>query len=113
MGACREPLLGGLADARRGGWARMAEQWVNFAVLPRKNWAARKSVSSSLGLARCPHGQASAGGCSLTGGLMQAATSDYAAMRNVAELLVPAIRWDSANGFGRERSRIARALELG
>jgi beta-glucosidase len=34
-------------------------------------------------------------------------------MRNVAELLVPAIRWDSANGFGRERSRIARALELG
>ena len=34
-------------------------------------------------------------------------------MRNVAELLVPAIRWDPTNGFARERSRIARALELG
>src|SRR5690349_9781900 len=34
-------------------------------------------------------------------------------MRNVAELLVPAIRWDGATGFARERARIARALELG
>jgi beta-glucosidase-like glycosyl hydrolase len=34
-------------------------------------------------------------------------------MRNVAELLVPAIRWDTTTGFARERARIARALELG
>jgi beta-glucosidase-like glycosyl hydrolase len=34
-------------------------------------------------------------------------------MRNVAELLVPAIRWDTTTGFARERDRIARALELG
>jgi beta-glucosidase len=34
-------------------------------------------------------------------------------MRNVAELLVPAIRWDPTNGFARERGRIARALEMG
>jgi beta-glucosidase len=34
-------------------------------------------------------------------------------MRNVAELLVPAIRWDATTGFDRERARIARALELG
>ncbi len=34
-------------------------------------------------------------------------------MRNVAELLVPAIRWDATTGFARERDRIARALELG
>jgi beta-glucosidase-like glycosyl hydrolase len=34
-------------------------------------------------------------------------------MRNVAELLVPAIRWDTTTGFTRERNRIARALELG
>jgi len=34
-------------------------------------------------------------------------------MRNVAELLVPAIRWDTTTGFTRERDRIARALELG
>jgi beta-glucosidase len=34
-------------------------------------------------------------------------------MRNVAELLVPAIRWDTTTGFNRERPRIARALELG
>jgi beta-glucosidase-like glycosyl hydrolase len=34
-------------------------------------------------------------------------------MRNVAELLVPAIRWDTTTGFTREQARIARALELG
>lgn len=34
-------------------------------------------------------------------------------MSNVAELLVPAIRWDATTGFDGERSRIARALELG
>jgi len=34
-------------------------------------------------------------------------------MRNVAELLVPAIRWDATTGFDRERPRIARALDLG
>ena len=34
-------------------------------------------------------------------------------MGNVAELLVPAIRWDTTTGFARERDRIARALELG
>jgi len=34
-------------------------------------------------------------------------------MRNVAELLVPAIHWDTTTGFTRERDRIARALELG
>jgi len=34
-------------------------------------------------------------------------------MGNVAELLVPAIRWDPTTGFDRERPRIARALELG
>src|SRR5690348_18494452 len=34
-------------------------------------------------------------------------------MRNVAELLVPAVRWDTTTGFDRERARIARALELG
>src|SRR5687768_10285217 len=34
-------------------------------------------------------------------------------MSNVAELLVPAIRWDATTGFGGERKRIARALELG
>jgi beta-glucosidase-like glycosyl hydrolase len=44
---------------------------------------------------------------------MQPLASDYAPMRNVAELLVPAIRWDPGHGFSRERGRIARALELG
>ena len=34
-------------------------------------------------------------------------------MGNVAELLVPAIRWDPTTGFDRERPRISRALELG
>jgi beta-glucosidase len=34
-------------------------------------------------------------------------------MSNVAELLVPAIRWDTTTGFDGERARIARALELG
>ena len=34
-------------------------------------------------------------------------------MGNVAELLVPAIRWDATTGFEPERKRIARALELG
>lgn len=34
-------------------------------------------------------------------------------MGNVAELLVPAIRWDSTDGFDGERQRIERALELG
>lgn len=34
-------------------------------------------------------------------------------MGNVAELLVPAIRWDSTTGFDGERQRIDRALELG
>lgn len=34
-------------------------------------------------------------------------------MGNVAELLVPAIRWDTETGFAGERRRIARALELG
>ena len=34
-------------------------------------------------------------------------------MGNVAELLVPAIRWDATTGFEAERRRIARALELG
>ena len=34
-------------------------------------------------------------------------------MGNVAELLVPAIRWDATTGFEAERKRIARALELG
>ena len=34
-------------------------------------------------------------------------------MGNVAELLVPAIRWDTTTGFDGERRRIARALELG
>ena len=49
----------------------------------------------------------------LRGGLALAVESDYAPMRNVAELLVPAIRWDTTTGFARERDRIARALELG
>ena len=44
---------------------------------------------------------------------MRSVSSDYAPMRNVAELLVPAIRWDSTDGFARERGRIAQALELG
>ena len=48
-----------------------------------------------------------------TGGLALPVESDYARMRNVAELLVPAIRWDTTTGFARERDRIARALELG
>jgi beta-glucosidase-like glycosyl hydrolase len=34
-------------------------------------------------------------------------------MSNVAELLVPAIRWDATTGFDGERRRITRALELG
>lgn len=34
-------------------------------------------------------------------------------MGNVAELLVPAIRWDATTGFDGERARITRALELG
>ena len=34
-------------------------------------------------------------------------------MGNVAELLVPAIRWDTTTGFDGERRRITRALELG
>ena len=34
-------------------------------------------------------------------------------MGNVAELLVPAIRWDTTTGFDGERQRITRALELG
>ena len=34
-------------------------------------------------------------------------------MGNVAELLVPSIRWDATTGFDAERGRIARALELG
>ena len=34
-------------------------------------------------------------------------------MGNVAELLVPAIRWNTTTGFDAERGRIARALELG
>jgi len=34
-------------------------------------------------------------------------------MGNVAELLVPAIRWDTRTGFDGERRLIARALELG
>ena len=34
-------------------------------------------------------------------------------MGNVAELLVPAIRWDATTGFDGERERISRALELG
>ena len=34
-------------------------------------------------------------------------------MGNVAELLVPVIRWDATTGFDRERQRITRALELG
>jgi beta-glucosidase len=34
-------------------------------------------------------------------------------MGNVAELLVPAIRWDPTTGFDGERNRIAKALELG
>ena len=34
-------------------------------------------------------------------------------MGNVAELLVPAIRWDPTTGFDRERPHISRALELG
>ena len=34
-------------------------------------------------------------------------------MGNVAELLVPAIRWDTTTGYDGERKRIARALELG
>jgi beta-glucosidase-like glycosyl hydrolase len=41
------------------------------------------------------------------------AASDYPPMGNVAELLVPAIRWDPTTGFDRERPRISRALELG
>src|SRR4029434_6450945 len=49
----------------------------------------------------------------LDGGLALPVESDYARMRNVAELLVPAIRWDTTTGFARERDRIARALELG
>jgi len=47
------------------------------------------------------------------GSLALPVESDYAPMRNVAELLVPAIRWDTTTGFTRERDRIARALELG
>jgi beta-glucosidase-like glycosyl hydrolase len=42
-----------------------------------------------------------------------AGESDYPLMGNVAELLVPAIRWDATTGFDGERRRIARALELG
>ena len=34
-------------------------------------------------------------------------------MGNVAELLVPVIRWDATTGFDAERARIKRALELG
>jgi beta-glucosidase-like glycosyl hydrolase len=34
-------------------------------------------------------------------------------MGNVAELLVPAIRWDTMKGFDGERQRINRALQLG
>ena len=34
-------------------------------------------------------------------------------MGNIAELLVPTIRWDSDHGFDRERSRITSALRLG
>ncbi|HUQ83507.1 MAG TPA: glycoside hydrolase family 3 N-terminal domain-containing protein [Gemmatimonadaceae bacterium] len=34
-------------------------------------------------------------------------------MGNVAELLVPVVRWDATTGFDAERGRIARALELG
>ena len=34
-------------------------------------------------------------------------------MGNVAELLVPVIRWDTTTGFEGERGRITRALELG
>jgi beta-glucosidase-like glycosyl hydrolase len=34
-------------------------------------------------------------------------------MGNVAELLVPAIRWDTTTGYEGERRRIAQALELG
>jgi len=34
-------------------------------------------------------------------------------MGNVAELLVPVIRWDATTGFDSERGRISRALELG
>jgi len=34
-------------------------------------------------------------------------------MGNVAELLVPVIRWDATTGFDAERGRITRALELG
>ena len=49
----------------------------------------------------------------LNGGLALPVESDYAPMRNVAELLVPAIQWDTTTGFTRERVRIARALELG
>src|SRR4029450_1279885 len=48
-----------------------------------------------------------------TGGLALPVESDYARMRNVAELRVPAIRWGTTTGFARERDRIARALELG
>ena len=36
-----------------------------------------------------------------TGGLALPVESDYARMRNVAELLVPAIRWDTTTGFAR------------
>lgn len=48
-----------------------------------------------------------------SGGPAVPAEADYPPMRNVAELLIPAIRWDTTSGFARERDRIARALELG
>ena len=61
----------------------------------------------------CRGGQAIIAADGTPGSLAHSAKSDYAPMRNVAELLVPAIRWDTTTGFTRERDRIARALELG
>ena len=34
-------------------------------------------------------------------------------MSDLAQLLMPAVRWDAASGFEGERAAIARALELG
>src|SRR6476620_8656081 len=61
----------------------------------------------------CLGGQAIIAADRTPGSLADSAKSDYAPMRNVAELLVPAIRWDTTTGLTRERDRIARALELG
>lgn len=67
----------------------------------------------AIHVAPFPSGQRTWTGGRRCGGLAARLASDYAPMGNVAELLVPSIRWDPKTGFQGERSRIARALELG